>query len=61
VSSTNDVVPAVIDPSSFLHPLMETSSSKDEIEYELVDPNNINVKMEAEDDDDDDDGMHLYC
>ncbi|CAG7821318.1 unnamed protein product [Allacma fusca] len=56
VSSTNDVGAAMIDPSTFLHPVIETSSSKDEIEYELVDPGNM-VKMEAEDDDDDDDGM----
>jgi hypothetical protein len=46
----------MIDPSTFLHPVIETSSTKDEIEYELVDPGNM-VKMEADDDDDDDDGM----
>ena len=55
VSSTNDVGSAMIDPASFLQPVIETSSIKDEIEYELVDTGS--VKMENDDDDDDDDGI----
>ena len=43
-----------MDPVSFLQPVIETSSVKDDIDYELVDPQ---VKMENDDDDDDDDGI----
>ena len=47
---------SLLDPSSFLAPVMD-SSNKSEQDYEIVEANmNVNMKVE-DDDDDDDDGM----